>query len=128
MVLDMTYEEVAMLVPLQKLEELRETGINRLGLEAFDCLPELAKSKALYFGDVLKPFECRTGSRYLFALTTDDPLMCHCVVVDETGLAFDPADISSRKHWSEYDPKGVLEFRPLSGRDFSWEQGNPMST
>jgi|HubBroStandDraft_1064217.scaffolds.fasta_scaffold16216_3 hypothetical protein len=109
MLFDMDYAQVADLVPLQDdLEQLQRTGVNVVGVQAFDIFAALAESRDLEIADVQKPFACKAESRYLLALSTSDRHINHCVAVDETGTAFDPEDSTSRKHWSEYEPIGML--------------------
>ena len=118
MVLDMTYEQVAETIPLQDMEELEKTGVNRLGLIAYDRIEELARSRNIQIvGSESGQFVCEIGLRYLAVFPADtDPLMTHTVAIDEMGLVFDPDPVNEhvRGYWSSFDFLGMMEFRPAS--------------
>lgn len=121
MVLDMTYDDVAKFVPLQDPIEISETGVNTLGLLGFDRIVCAAEERGFSIADVPKPFTCKTGCRYIMALSYGNPRLLHAVAVDEIGTVFDPADEFSREQWSKFTPLAVLEFsrRPSSERSHS---------
>ena len=117
MVLDMTYEQVAETIPLQDMEELEKTGVNRLGLIAYDRIEELARSRNIQIVDSESgQFVCELGSRYVAALPGSGPRILHVIAIDEKGLVFDPnpANEHARGYWSSFDFLGMMEFRPSS--------------
>ena len=114
MVLDLTYEQVSDKVPLQSIEDLRQTGINGLGIVAWNNLKTLARARGKVIFDFPdKPFILRPGLRYLGMLPTANYLLTHVVAIDETGVVFDPdpAKEQSRENWETYDFMAMLEFR-----------------
>jgi hypothetical protein len=114
MVLDMTYDEVAAVMPLQDMDVLRNTGQNKLGIYGWRNLHILAKERGKAIVDFTsKPFVRKPGLRYLGMLATPDPLLTHIVAIDEDGIVFDPDpnNEKSRKSWLEYDFMAMAEFR-----------------
>jgi hypothetical protein len=116
MALDLTYEQVAEVVPLQDLDELQRTGCNALGLIALSRVKKLAKKHGKKAVDIAKPFSIKPGIRYLGMVLGPTPLLTHAVTVDEFGTVFDPdaSESAPRKSCSEYEFLAMLEFRPLS--------------
>ena len=115
MVLDLTYEQVALTVPLQEASIIEQTGINFLGLLALDRIEALALAQGMQVVDLNPPFAVQVGLRYLAMIPSANPDINHALAVDETGIAFnpDPRYEHVRKLWSEYIVLGLLEFRPL---------------
>jgi hypothetical protein len=113
MVLDMSYEQVSGIVPIQDMGELQRTGTNRVGLLALDRIKKLAESQGKQVIDLPEPFVCKAGTRYVSAIATTDPLMAHTVAVDENGVVFDPLNEHTRKDWSGYQFLAMLELRSL---------------
>jgi hypothetical protein len=115
MVLDLTYEQVALTVPLQEASIIEQTGINFLGLLALDRIEALALAQGKQIVDLNPPFPVRAGLRYLAMIPTEIYQVNHALAVDETGIAFnpDPRYEHVRSLWSEYFVLGLLEFRPL---------------
>jgi hypothetical protein len=109
MILDMTYEEVAIEMPVPTWEEFERTGTNRAQQVDFDRMVELARSKNTEIGDA---FECERGFRYLLMVASSKRFLTHALAVDEFGATFDPECESSRKHWSRYAPLAFLKFIP----------------
>lgn len=109
MVLDMSYEQMSQIMPLQDPEELRQTGKNTTGLVDLDRFVALLESRKISFDYLPSPFVCKPGYRYVMMLRGNDPAMNHAVAVDETGMVFDPLDEHARKDWSECERLGVIE-------------------
>ena len=112
MVLDMDYSDVAKEMPLQDKSCPNEIGTR--GDEAVTNFYKLAASRGLHvkdLGDLSKNrIYCEAGLRYVFFIAGLE--INHAVAIDETGIVFDPYDPNSRKHWTDYQPKGALEIGP----------------
>jgi len=62
MVLDVTYQQVSEVIPLQKFDG---DAVNRTGLYALDQIERLARNQGWSFTYPEPPFSCREGSRYI---------------------------------------------------------------
>jgi hypothetical protein len=112
MVLDMTYEDVGLVVPLQDSSRLYELGyVEAWWQNALEQIRALASARGKIV--VSLPPTVRPGLRYLAQVRAALPNSYHALAVDETGIAFDPDPCNEdvRKPLSEYDVLALLEFR-----------------
>lgn len=110
MILDTYYHDAVRVVPLRDWEQIQQSGV--IGLHGLDNLIRLAEAQGLSVTEVKKPFFCLPGCRYIMMLASEDPCEYHTVSVDESGVVLDPdTRNTSGKHWSEYSPVAMLEFR-----------------
>jgi len=116
MVFDLSYEQACWFIPLPREEDLKDESVNEVTELAVSRLQSLSNLSAKEMSALDgPPFDLKEGCRYIASLETDRPNFLHSVAVDETGTVFDP-DLDNqhlRKHWTEYQIKAVLEFRPI---------------
>jgi|GEM_PF-6408934 len=117
MLLDMTYAEVNKWIPLNTPADMQD-GHNLLGVKIFEGLEKLLASKGMEMCEPLDgPPYNEIGTRYLATILTGEKHLNHALAVDENGIAFDPADESSREPLSSYPDWKILSvvgFRPVS--------------
>jgi hypothetical protein len=113
MVLEMSYRDVAAVVPLQEWDELLESGRSTLGPKAVEQMLCLAQHQGVEVNDAKRPLQCVSGCRYILAVSKGDPQVLHAIAVDESGAAYDPNEASLNKNWLDYkgSTAAALEFR-----------------
>jgi len=113
MVLDLTYADVAQVVPTDDASRYPLAGSNDEWWQvAFKGIQSLASAKGETVVELERPYMVQFGLRYLAMVPTDTPNFHHVLAVDETGIAFDPCNEDGHKPWSEYQIIALLEFQP----------------
>jgi|ERR1700733_1341055 hypothetical protein len=116
MVLNMTYAEVNKFIPLNTAADM-VGGQNLLGSEIIDGLNRLLEFKSMKMCEPLDgPPYNELGTRYLAIILTGVEHLNHALAVDEDGIAFDPADESTRELFSSYPDwkiSSVVGFRSI---------------
>jgi hypothetical protein len=105
MVLDLTYADVARTIPLQYTpgEAWWQSTLTRL--------QALAATRDQVIVDLPLPFVVQPGLRYLLQIPTAIPNYTHVLAIDENGVAYDPDDPATQRHWSEYNVLALIEFK-----------------